>query len=113
MPPTQTVSESPIRELRVKKAVGRRVHAPVRSWKRMSVRLGGIIKRFVASVMAFTLENTPTLKFNNGIEFPIFGLGTWKVSLLLPKCDEGLSCRPASVSWINVCFTVFKACVNS
>jgi diketogulonate reductase-like aldo/keto reductase len=24
----------------------------------------------------------PTVKLNNGIEFPIFGLGTWKVSQL-------------------------------
>jgi hypothetical protein len=32
--------------------------------------------------MAFKLEKTPIVKFNNGIEFPVFGLGTWLVSQL-------------------------------
>jgi len=44
----------------------------------MSLRLGNSIKRFAAAAMAFKLEKTPLVKFNNGIEFPIFGLGTWK-----------------------------------
>jgi hypothetical protein len=44
------------------------------------VRLTNSVRRFAATVMAFKLEKTPTVKFNNGIEFPIFGLGTWKVS---------------------------------
>jgi hypothetical protein len=46
------------------------------------LRLGNSIDRFAAAVMAFKLGKTPTVKFNNGIEFPIFGLGTWKVSQL-------------------------------
>ena len=58
---------------------------------------GNSIKRFAAAVMAFKLENTPIVKFNNGIEFPIFGLGTWKVSHSVHKC-VGFSCRPAYVS---------------
>nr|AFV36370.1 aldo-keto reductase [Reticulitermes flavipes] len=44
----------------------------------MSARLTNSVRRFTATVMAFKLEKTPTVKFNNGIEFPIFGLGTWK-----------------------------------
>jgi diketogulonate reductase-like aldo/keto reductase len=31
--------------------------------------------------MALKVIKAPTVRFNNGIEFPIFGLGTWKVSL--------------------------------
>jgi hypothetical protein len=58
--------------------------------------------------MAFKLEKPPTVKFNNGIEFPIFGLGTWKVSNSVHKC-AGFSCRPACVSLISIYFTVFKA----
>jgi len=78
----------------------------------MSLRLGNSIKRFAAAAMAFKLEKTPLVKFNNGIEFPIFGLGTWKVSHLMHKC-VGLSCRPAYVSLIYIYFTVFKALFSS
>ena len=73
----------------------------------MSLRLGNSIKRFAAAVMAFRLEKTPIVKFNNGIEFPIFGLGTWKVSHSMHKC-VGFSCRPAYVSLINIYFIAFK-----
>jgi hypothetical protein len=34
---------------------------------------------FATAVMALKAQ---TIRFNNGIEFPIFGLGTWKVSQL-------------------------------
>jgi hypothetical protein len=34
---------------------------------------------FASVIMASKLIKAPTVKFNNGIEFPIFGLGTWKV----------------------------------
>jgi len=78
----------------------------------MSLRLGNSIKRFAAAVMAFKLEKAPIVKFNNGIEFPIFGLGTWKVSHSVHKC-VGFRSRPAYVSLININFTVFKAHFSS
>jgi hypothetical protein len=37
---------------------------------------------FATEVMALKVIKAPTVKFNNGIEFPVFGLGTWKVSQL-------------------------------
>jgi len=74
----------------------------------MSLKLGSSIKRFAAAVMAFKLEKTPIVKFNNGIEFPIFGLGTWKVSHSVHKC-VGFRSRPACVLLINISFTVFNA----
>jgi len=78
----------------------------------MSLRLGQSIRRFAAAVMAFKIEKTPIVKFNNGIEFPIFGLGTWKVSHSVYEC-VGFSCRPAYVSLINIYFTIFKAHFSS
>jgi hypothetical protein len=77
----------------------------------MSLRLGNSIKRFGTAVMAFKLEKTPTVKFNNGIEFPIFGLGTWKVSYSVHKCVR-FSYRTVYVSLINIYFTVFIAHFN-
>jgi hypothetical protein len=62
--------------------------------------------------MAFKLEKTPIVKFNNGIEFPIFGLGTWKVSHSVHKC-VGFSCKPAYVSLINIYLIVFEAHFSS
>jgi hypothetical protein len=40
---------------------------------------------FGTAVMALKVIKAPTVKFNNGIEFPIFGLGTWKVSYIVRK----------------------------
>jgi hypothetical protein len=77
----------------------------------MSLRLGNSIKRFAAAVMAFKLEKTPTVKFNNGIEFPIFGLGTWKVSYSVHKY-VGFSCRTVYVLLINIYLTVFMVHFN-
>jgi hypothetical protein len=37
---------------------------------------------FGTAAMALKVIKAPTVRFNNGIEFPIFGLGTWKVSQL-------------------------------
>jgi len=81
MPGEYVRSESmPLHKRRVKKAVACYIKVSVRSWKCTSLRLGNSIKHFAAAVMAFRLEKTPTVKFNNGLEIPIFGLGTWKVS---------------------------------
>lgn len=36
-----------------------------------------------SKLKAANMSPTPMVKFNNGQEFPIFGLGTWKVTILI------------------------------
>jgi hypothetical protein len=49
---------------------------------RVARKLAGSGVKIVPFATAVMTLKTPTVRFHNGIEFPLLGLGTWKVSYL-------------------------------